>query len=548
MNVSVNTVLVAFELSLSAFSQHTLSHLIRKSGTDIFVGNGAVVSDIQNNETASSGIRIDLEKLAGIDGNDGALWNVELKRSRSLEPIFCTFRLPPLILGGKFLFSNVVASIRPSGVVHVLGSGSVEGILGISMKIQELLSTLLRRDAINEALVLRPVTATESSEKCGKKRERAKVEEEECLWQVATEFCRKLEDPDAVLPAKEKKKIHNERHTGGQDVGRTPPPLFTLPSVLFARAAIYPSRRELRRLRLVALQERTEHTLLENSNEETANLTALHEKCSSEPGGTDEFKHFSSTPEEIVAEDQKHSIHPSLKVNRRIISPLPYRECRTSFVRRKGKPYGLFFFNATGEEAVRWISCFLGEGKDGRSIQEEEAFLLSTCPPNRVHRSVIRRKLRFVRHHILHGNVKRLSKRKGIQIQVLCRNTFGASKGVLPAVREDLCSTSLAFDNTTMESDGSSLCTTSQGVHSPSNFMLDSVAVDYSSVSYDDRDARPKYLQMNEEDNGEKEACIKVDCTLFSSGMGSVVSKSLEAIHFFVREIVIFLLLVHADF
>lgn len=552
MNVYPNTVFTTFDLDLSALCCETFSHFSTGSNTGggiLGISVGGIGADTSSSSWASANARIDLEKLAGRQGDDGALWNVELKRSQSLEATHCTFRLPPIIIGNKFLVSNGVASIRPSGTVHVLGSGSVKGVLGIAEKVRKLLSALLRKDNAGRTGCFNSREVQGSDKRSSRKRGR-RTDEEEYLWHLATAFCAEGHHVDSsLLLMMEKAGDRKDLVQCSREDVFDSPSLFTPPSVLFARVAIYPSKCDLRQLRSRALQEQSEGSLRVNKKKDVHGYFDNKEGLFT-PACMDYTTLPSHCPLErmpLHTEEQQTLDHLS-KTGRRILRPVSRKKWSRSASSYGGKQSGLFFFNATGEESIRWISRFLGEEKAGRSIKDDEDFLISSCPPHRVHASFIRQQLYVVRHYIIHASVHRLTKQKGIQIRVQCRNIVSKIGAIASLVREGVLSTSSTSTTNSFFPSSDPLFSFPQGhdAHS-APFAMDSVTLDYFTPDPDRQQPQKSFL-MSEEDGQEDNDRIKVDCTLFSSGMGSVVSKSLDAIHFFIREIVIFLLLVHAEF
>lgn len=538
MNACINTVFTSFELNAEAFLSHETSS-IGKSSNDGISAHIPVSSDIRRDRSTflpfSNGI--DLETLAGSKGEEGALWNVELKRSRGLEPTHCTFRLPPVIIGNKYLICNGVASIRRSGTVHVLGSGSVKGVLELAKKVRDVLFTHLVKNISEETEYSNFISASKISSRKTEKRNRTTMEEEDQLWVTATKFCRELEHPCPFLQSTESEVDCEKPQKDEDGVFPTSGSLFTSPSVLFARVTVYPVKKELRRLRELLLHEQTVGSLSESSSENKHFPSLCKNDCRPLQSSYDFSPNFSSF-ESSKNIGETFSIH-SEQTSSRFISPPLHLERRASFKSRRNRS-STFFLNVIGEEAVEWISRFVGVRSQERNLQEDERYLISMCPPSRVNPSFIRKKISAVLHRIYHGHVQRLSKQKGIQIQLYCKGAVDKKSEMCTGGKGNLFSTSDSC-NTSLSK------TFSEKWDSYSYFTVDSVALDYSSSYYSHREV-PKLSAGLAVQEAENEGLIKVDCTIFTSGMGTIVSKSLDAVQFVIREVVLTLILVHADF
>lgn len=539
MNACVNTVFTTFEFNTQAFLSHEISSLGKFPKDEISADNpGNSGSSSRRGSYSPFSLEIDLEKLAGCKGEEGALWNVELKRSRGLEATHCIFRLPPVIIGKKYLICNGVASIRRSGSVHVLGSGSVKGVLEMAMKVRDVLFTHLTDNSSEENVFFNFIAPKRSSSRKTEKRTRTSKEDEEELWVSATKFCRELEHPCPLL-CPTGREIDREKPQKGEDsVFLTSASLFTSPSVLFARVTVYPAKRELQRLRQLVLREQTVVLLSDCSLEDTY-FSSLCQTDSKPLKSLDNFpQNFSLSFEGSKNVDNPSVNHPAQASSRFILPPL-LQENRVS-VKSKRNSSSSFFLNVTGEEAVEWISRFVRVPRQERDLHEDERYLISMCPPNRVHPKFIQKKVSVVRHHIDHGHVQRLSKQKGIQIQLYCKGVVNKRNEMCTAGKGNPISTSDSFNPSLSK-------TSSEKLDSYSYFTVDSVALDYSSSYFSYRET-PKATQDLGEQEAEDESLIKVDCTLFTSGMGTIVSKSLDAVQFVIKEIVLSLILVHGDF
>lgn len=194
-------------------------------GSTTLVGFSLVTKQSSHlpSSTERGAVRVPLDLVALAQ----QLWNVELKRSRSLEPMHLTLRLPTIHCSGggvggcapaSAYVQNAVATVKAGGAVRVVGTGSVEAVLRVADEVRRLLARLLIAASDDVLAAVSP--------------------EEEELWEAveaATALNTATSPPHA--PAR-----------------LTVDDIFTAPHVTFMRCVVHPALSELTLIHAKAVQ------------------------------------------------------------------------------------------------------------------------------------------------------------------------------------------------------------------------------------------------------------------------------------------------------
>eukprot|EP00796_Vickermania_ingenoplastis_P010867 gene10867-7533_t len=337
---------------------------------------------------------LDVEALAR------TCWNTELKRSRSLEPLYCTIRLPPMTYGDGCVLRNGVASVRAGGTVHVLGSAPAEVLLALGNQVRGLIARAIAGDAAADR------QAREDETK-----------EERQFWE---EVLGGSAVPSAAAARPAKALVE-------------PDEIFSSPEIVFVRMGLCPVPAVLDRLREAALQ------------------------------GAD-------TP----AADRPDG------------PPLHIAERRRK--RARDPEEGVIELNVKGDEALLWLAAFMGAAES--TWTEED--LLSHTPSRRASHAFVRDCMRRLRTRVVDGHAQRLPKRTGVHLQLHWRSA--------PLTEDALGHT----DATTFSVD----------------YFGALASANVGPTESPDGERSGGVLH-----HGPDPVLHKVDCILFATGLGQVVSS-----------------------
>lgn len=500
MNVCVNTVVTTFDLTPEVKLQ-------------CYASRGARGKKSSSNTGFHC---LNLELLAQ------SCWNVELKRSKSLEATYCTMHLPPTVVGdGKFVLLNGVVSIRGSGCVHVLASGTSEGTRLLAEEVRAMLTRIILSDpwkAIPALSSSRPCSVNTEDPLCTVMNGDEAAKEAELLQRYVFQPSASRENSSMSAKA-----CHSSAAPSHPSPLHEEKPLFTPATIKFTRVAVYPVRKYLQQLR-----------------------TAAQWKAPVNPQELQET--FS------CMELEGPSIRPST--------------VRSSTVR----------LNVHGDEAIEFVRVMLGDCTSSKALQADAASfkewiekdltqLSELCQrkSSNVSTEYIREVLVALRGHIVpqSAKVQRLAAGLKIELMWLQRTLLGDqapsqinSHRWKPEEAQTLESNASAYHvNLSSENfaSGSALY---------NEMLLESLAVlpDDPLIKPSESTEALRATSEGVKQRGEKrkreeaslawsdEAMFKVECQLFSSGRGTLASKSTDAILFVIQRVIIPLLVMHAEF